>query len=262
MGTHISRPGPKNAERSNEEPPKDVASQTARAFLGIRDRLLRGDLPRRKRIPEIRLSEELCMSRTPVRMALERLAHLGLLDAGAKGGFFVREFTVTDVRDAIEVRAVLEGTAARKAAERRVADSDLDGLRRLRDELDAFTELTTASFERYMALNECFHDTIDDLAGSPILSRMLERAKSLPFASASAMVFSTSLLADSHRTLALAQEHHRAIAEAIGNGEGMRAEYLAREHALIARTAFERVLSNDAHLDTVPGGALIAVAGR
>ena len=53
-----------------------------------------------------------------MRLALERLAHEGLLEALPKGGFCIREFTIEDVWDAIEILGVLEGTAARLAAER------------------------------------------------------------------------------------------------------------------------------------------------
>src|SRR5262245_37391405 len=95
----------------------DVDSQTARAFIVIRERLLRGDFARGERISELPLVARLSMSRTPIRLALERLAHIGLLDAGATGGFTVREFTLVEVLDAIELRGVLEGTAARLAAE-------------------------------------------------------------------------------------------------------------------------------------------------
>lgn len=235
----------------------EVASQTGRALLGIRECVLRGEFSRGERISEVGISEKLQMSRTPIRMALEKLAHLGLLDIGAKGGFFVREFTVADVRDAIEVRAVLEGTAARLAAERLSKDSELDRLRRLRDEIDGLSALTVTSLQSYMDSNEAFHAALVELSKSPMLKRMIEQASSLPFASPNAMVFSTSMLDASQRTLAIAQEQHRAIVEAIERGEGTRAEHLAREHARLGRIAFDRVLSNPGLLSSVPGGPLI-----
>jgi len=249
------------SEDTPGQPPEsdssEVASQTSRALLGIRECVLRGEFSRGERISEIGISERLQMSRTPIRMALERLAHLGLLEVGAKGGFFVREFTVADVRDAIEVRAVLEGTAARLAAERRGSDSELDRLRRIRDRIDGLSELTVTSLDAYMSWNEAFHTTLVELSKSPMLRRMLEQASSLPFASLNAMVFSTSMLDTSHRTLAIAQEQHRALVEAIENGEGTRAEHLAREHARLAKIAFDRVVSNPGLLRNVPGGPLI-----
>src|SRR5262245_16709324 len=116
--------------------------------------LLRGDFRRGERISELPLSSRLGVSRTPIRLALERLAHEGLLEGWPAGGFIVREFTVSDVWDAIELRGVLEGTAARLAAERLEKDRQLDALRKYRDAMDAIRELTAESFARYLDLNE------------------------------------------------------------------------------------------------------------
>jgi GntR family transcriptional regulator of vanillate catabolism len=253
----IMNPEHTPADQASDGLGSEVASQTGRALLGIRECLLRGEFSRGERISEVGISERLQMSRTPVRMALERLAHLGLLDTGAKGGFFVRGFTIADVRDAIEIRAVLEGTAARLAAERLSSDSELDHLCAIRDRIRSLSELSVTSLDTYMDWNEAFHAAIVELSKSAMLKRMLEQANSLPFASPNAMVFSTSMLAEAHRTLAIAQEQHRAIVEAIKHREGTRAEHLAREHALLARIAFDRVLSNPSLLRSVPGGPLI-----
>src|SRR3989442_9957369 len=95
----------------------DVASQTARALIRVREMLLKGEVARGERISELPLVARLCMSRTPIRLALERLAHIGLLEAAATGRFTVLELTLAEGRDAIEVRGVREGTAARQAAE-------------------------------------------------------------------------------------------------------------------------------------------------
>ena len=114
--------------RSTNAPQSDVTSQTVRALLGIREILLRGELARGERISELPLVARLGMSRTPIRLALDRLAHVGLLQTGSGGGFTVREFTLAEVRDAIELRGVLEGTAARLAAERLTDTAELQAL--------------------------------------------------------------------------------------------------------------------------------------
>src|SRR5688572_33156415 len=240
----------------------DVASQTARAFIGVRELLLRGNFERGERISELPLVARLGMSRTPIRLALERLAHIGLLDAGATGGFTVRQFTLVEVLDAIEVRGVLEGTAARLAAERLSHDLELEPLRRYARQIEAIDRLTIDSFAHYMDMNEAFHAALVDLSKSAIVRRHIEQVNSLPFASPSAMVFPTSILRQSAETLAIAVEHHRAILEAIGNRQGTRAESLAREHAYVARRVLELALSDTDALSRVPGGPLINVSGR
>jgi GntR family transcriptional regulator of vanillate catabolism len=256
-----SRPSVRSAH-ANGSRNGDVASQTARALIRVREMLLRGEVERGERISELPLAARLGMSRTPIRLALERLAHIGLLEATATGGFNVREFTIAEVRDAIEVRGVLEGTAARLAAERLTDSGELEEARHHCRQMESLTRLTVDSFAEYMDVNEAFHSAILDLAKTAMLRRMLELTNSLPFASPSAMVFPSSVLPKSDETLAIAQEHHRAMLEAIAKRQGTRAEALAREHALLARRVLDVALSDRDALSRVPGGRLINVASR
>lgn len=239
--------------------PADVASQTARALLSLRELLLRGEFAPGERMSELPLVARLGVSRTPIRLALEQLAHMGLLDVNASGGFIVRGFTPSEALDAIEIRGVLEGTAARLAAERLSSGAELEPLRRQCKEMEEFDRLTLESFARYMEQNAAFHAAILRLAKSPMLLRAMQQAVSLPFASPSAMVFPTSGLANADETLAIAKEHHRGIVEAIAARQGTRAESLAREHAFIGRRVLELALSDRAAMRRIPGASLISV---
>src|SRR6266852_5426271 len=96
---------------------RDSASQISRATLGLRELLLQGAFRPGQRIAEIPLSAKLGVSRTPLRLAFEKLEHEGLVHAIAHSGFAASEFTLTDIWDAIETRGILEGAAARIAAE-------------------------------------------------------------------------------------------------------------------------------------------------
>jgi GntR family transcriptional regulator of vanillate catabolism len=243
----------------------DVASQTGRAVLNLREMLLRGDFPRGERISELSLVAPLGASRTPIRLALERLAHEGLLEVWPTGGFIVREFTMDDVWDAIEVRGLLEGAAAKLAAERLVDETELASLHKCREEMDAilyqggdeYISPSIDAFARYMDLNEIFHSTLLDLAKSPMLRRTLEQVISLPFASPSAMVYIRSKLPRETEMFAIGEEQHRAILEAVQKRQGHRAESLAREHACLSRRVLELSLSDKDILSSVPGGSLI-----
>src|SRR5512134_1358649 len=157
-------------------PRGDVAnSQTTKATLGLRELLLNGAFKPRARVPELRLVEELGVSRTPLRTALMTLEREGLLETLPGGGFVVREFTRADIDDAIELRGVLEGTAARFAAERLDSDDELDELRELCRELDTVVRNPgLETFMEYLQLNQEFHDAFRELAKSPQLARALE----------------------------------------------------------------------------------------
>ena len=78
-------------------------------MLALREMVLRGDFAPGERLAELTLVPRLRASRTPVRLALDQLAHEGLLEALPTTGFRVRQFAPADIRDAIEIRGVLEG---------------------------------------------------------------------------------------------------------------------------------------------------------
>src|SRR4030088_2842203 len=84
----------------------------------IRESILGGSVVTGERLNEVRLSRTLAVSRTPVRAALQALAGEGLLDYAPNRGFTVREFPLDAIVDAYDIRASLEGAAARFAAER------------------------------------------------------------------------------------------------------------------------------------------------
>jgi GntR family transcriptional regulator of vanillate catabolism len=152
---------------------------------------------------------------------------------------------------------MLEGAAARLSAERLVDDSELATMRKYRDAMESMLRPNIDSFAYYLELNEAFHTALADLSKSPLLRRMLERVKSLPFASPSSLVFAPSKLPQSASLLAIGQEHHSAIVEAIQSRQGARAESVAREHAQLSRRNLESVLADRDILNTLPGAALI-----
>jgi GntR family transcriptional regulator of vanillate catabolism len=195
-----------------------------------------------------------------VRLALERLAHEGLLEALPTTGFRVRVFTPTDVQDAIEVRGVLEGTAARLAAERLSDPAELDALRTSCRETAALLPMTVDRFVRYLDLNESFHRELWRLAKSPVLIRALEAAVALPFAAPGALVFGETESEQGTVQAMIAIEHHRAIVEAIENREGTRAESLAREHSRVARSNLERALREPRSSSPVPGASFVRLS--
>ena len=221
--------------------------------------LLHGELARGERISELPLVARLGTSRTPIRLALERLAQMGLLDVLPTGGFAVRGFSLAEALDAIELRGVLEGTAARFAVERLKDDSELNAMRRACAQMEALGSLTIDTFEVYMDLNETFHSALVDLAKSAMLQRSIAQAGSLPFASASAMVFPTSVMPNAGTHLLIASDQHRSIIEAIAQRQGARAESLAREHAHLARRVLTVAMSDTDTLRHIPGAPLLHV---
>jgi GntR family transcriptional regulator of vanillate catabolism len=237
-------------------------TQTLAALLRLRDLILEGKLAPGERLSEVAVTERLGVSRTPVRAALARLEHEGLVEALPSGGYAVRAFSHRDVSDAIEIRGALEGLAARLAAERGYTPAELAQLKEIVagiDVLVARPDLTEDEFASYVELNEAFHAAVVSLADSPTLADQLARSYALPFASPSGFVMAQANQPEARTILILAQEHHRAVVESIEAREGARAEALMREHARLARRNLHLALRHKGGLDQVRGGGLISL---
>lgn len=233
---------------------------TKRAAHELRQRIMHGSLRGGERLYEVALAEELSISRTPVREAMSRLAEEGLLERAPSRGFIVRSFSLRDVIDAIELRGVLEGTAARMAAERGVGANRLRLIKEIITELDTcFDERSDeVNFDNYSELNATFHAELAEICDSTVIQREIERVLSLPFASPSAFVLDGPDTVAARRSLIQAQAQHKNLVSAIENREGSRAEAIAREHARIARANLELSRQANSSRDTnVPGLALI-----
>jgi GntR family transcriptional regulator of vanillate catabolism len=232
-------------------------SQLGRTVLRLREMILKGEFGPGERISEHPLTGRLGVSRTPIRLALERLAHEGLLEPYPTGGFIVRKFTLQDIWDGIEVRGLLEGGAARLAAERLMDDTELGSLRKVQQDMDAMGEPTVESFPAYLDLNDMFHCEIVRLSKSEMLREALDRLFSFPLSSPRILVSVRPKLAEATHIFIVSQEHHHRIIDAIAKRQGARAESLAREHAQLTRRNLEIALADTDFLSSLPGGSLI-----
>ncbi len=235
-------------------------SQWLAAKLGLRQLILDGELGAGDRLSELRLAARLGVSRTPLRLALGQLEHEGLLEALPGGGFAIRSFSRDQVADAIDLRGVLEGSAARLAAERVRGPRDLGELVSCVAQLDRIVDPDRAEvedFEFYVELNERFHTELVALSRSDALHAAYEHALALPFASPSAFVLLQAELPASHHTMLDAQRQHHHLLDAIESGDGDRAEQVARDHARLALANLDSALGSADALEKLPGGSLI-----
>jgi DNA-binding GntR family transcriptional regulator len=98
-------------------PPRPDYNLTTTVFEAIRDNIVNARLVPGGRVSEASLAQQLQVSKTPVREALLRLRHIGLVEPAGRGLRVVLP-SVEAIRDAFEYRAGMEGTAARYAAQR------------------------------------------------------------------------------------------------------------------------------------------------
>jgi DNA-binding GntR family transcriptional regulator len=138
----------------------------------VKDRILQwileGELAPGSRIVETRVARELGTSQAPVREALRDLATLGVVEMQAYRGARVRRPTKRELVEAMEVRAELEGMAARLAAVR-ITDDCLTELRRLMDEMEVWAEAGDA--HEHAIKNTEFHAAVVRASGNQTLER-------------------------------------------------------------------------------------------
>jgi GntR family transcriptional regulator of vanillate catabolism len=252
-------PSPKLQKITRREAARP-SSQTARATLALREMLVQGLFRPGERIREVPLAARLDVSRIPLHLALERLVHEGFLEMHPRRGFIVQHFSTVDIYDSIELRGMLEGAAARLAAERLRDVKDLAPMESTATDMLALvrkSKLTIDGFRRYIDLNAEFHAHLIALAHSRMLQRAIERACTLPFASPSAFLKRQTISPDLRELFLISADQHFQIIEAITGREGMRAEIITREHARVARRNLEDALRSREVPSDIPGSRLI-----
>lgn len=132
----------------------------------VRDLIIEGSLAPGARIYEEQLARTLGVSRTPMREALKTLASEGLIELAAARGAVVKRFSPKDVRDMLDVLAVLESFAARLACQT-ASDDQIAELRALHDRMTGFFKARNRL--EYYKLNQDFHSGVLRLSGNAAL---------------------------------------------------------------------------------------------
>ena len=211
-------------------------SAGAAAAEQIRDAIVDGRLEPGHRLKEEQLARELGISRTPVREALVMLQSEGLVDALPNRGSTVRTYSLRDLEEMYELRELLEGHAARRAAER-VADQELVALRA---SCARFSDLVQGRDVRALVEeNSVFHHAILVAAGSDRLASMLREVVSLPLVYRSYVWYSPEQAAAS-------RDYHYELVETFARRDLDLAESTMRRHVRDARDVLVAHFSEEA----------------
>lgn len=142
-----------------------------RTYARLREDIVSGELSAERPLLEDRVADRYGVSRTPVREALRRLEQDGLVERASRG-YRIRQLRPDEVSDIYEARMLLEGHAARSAAERH---RSVDALR-LRQAHQRMAQLPdgSARSER-VTVNQQFHRIIWESAGNHAILELLTR---------------------------------------------------------------------------------------
>ncbi|HEY8050558.1 MAG TPA: GntR family transcriptional regulator [Ramlibacter sp.] len=188
----------------------------------LREQILSGALAGGERLVEGRLSEELGVSRVPVREALRKLASEGLVSIEPRRGASVISYTDDQVRELVEVRATLEGLNAKLAAKRH-DESKMAELQTILDE--GIRRADSADPLTLIQLNERFHDALSNIAANSVLRDMMRSLRER-----TAMLFAPLNKGRSRQTW----DEHAAILRAVIMGDAEMASFLATRHVYSA----------------------------
>jgi DNA-binding GntR family transcriptional regulator len=215
----------------------------------IRDGILEGRLRPGERLREDMLAKELDVSRTPVREAIAMLQAEGLLDGHQHRGAQVRSYTPAELEEIYDLRSILEGYAARRAATR-ITQRDLT---RLRTSVERMEKLKPKDLEHLVQQNGIFHDTILQAADSQRLVAMVTQTRALPLIYQSYAWYTPA-------QLSLSLEYHRRVLSALERHDAEQAEYDMRHHLFNAREALTSAYAEAADSGDEPPRAIQAVS--
>jgi DNA-binding GntR family transcriptional regulator len=224
----------------------------ARTYDVLWQRLEDGELPAGARLRDTDWATRLGVSRTPVREALRKLAHDGVLDPLGPGGYEVHRFSAAEVGELYRCRAALEALAAEEAARRNGA-ALAEAL--ARNVAEAAEALARDDLEVLQRLNGAFHDAVLDAAATPYLQRLLEQTRRLVRVARRQLL--AQALADRaprgayREGLVRVLDDHRALQHAIAEGDGARAGALMRGHLLATARDMGALLDAADALDAV-----------
>lgn len=204
-------------------------------YTFLRNAIIDGKLKPGDRVVERKIADDLNVSRTPIREAIRQLEQEGLLSHLPQRGVVVTSLTTRDVWELYTIRAVLEGLAARLAAER-ISPGEVNQLEVL---LSGMEKVLGINNDELDELHRKFHRLIVTAAQSPRLGQMVRSM------SEHAIMFTRiGYEAPGRRREAL--DEHRALLNAIKNGHVEQAEQIARRHTERSCDAYfiQRALSD------------------
>ncbi len=204
---------PTSARPDGRRPPVDVAG-------AIREAVLRGEYVPGQRLIEAELSAEYGASRSVVRTALQELATEGLIELQRHRGARVRRVSLAEAIEITEVRRVVEGLIAAKAAERATPEQ-IAGLRRVGETMRQAAEHLDAL--EYSQLNARLHELVREAAGHRTAASIIERLRGQ-------IVRHQFRLAFQPGRPALSLSQHQKIIEAIANRDPAAAAAAMHEH--------------------------------
>jgi DNA-binding GntR family transcriptional regulator len=201
----------------------DTSSLSSRVYERLLTAIVRQELQVGQPLDVENLARSFGVSRTPVQLAIARLADLGLVEIKPRKGTFVARLTAQDVHELFEVRGLIEVNAVRKGA-KLATDSELMAVKGLVQGLQGLSSGDQyIDYHAFLEQDRQFHSTIVTLGKNRRLVLMYNQARTLielTRASASKQIGGA----------AVTHERHTAIVEALVARDGEKAAVAVERH--------------------------------
>ena len=191
----------------------------------VERQLLPGD-----KIPQEKLAEDLGISRTPLINALKFLEKEKLVRSIPRRGFFMRKFTQREMISIFELREVLEGLAARKAAQK-ITEKQIAQLSRFFQQFGGDKEI--ADIRAYAREDRRFHNFLLEIGAKEFLKSILETYNII--SSSYQVLAPEGLVRPPGETI----REHRAMIAAIARRDAEAAENIMRQHFKRSRAVLQ-----------------------
>jgi DNA-binding GntR family transcriptional regulator len=205
-----------------------------KAYSILKDMIIKRRLLPGQKIPQEKLARDLGISRTPLISALKFLEQEKLLESVPRRGFFVRLFSKEEMVYIFELREVLEGLAARRAASK-ITDAQILKLNCFFQ--DFAKQKNISDYKRYAREDRRFHNFIIDVGAKEFLKSILLTTNIISFSYQ--VLHSEGLVRPPDETI----QEHLSVIEAIKVRDSEAAEDLMRLHFKKSLTYLKREIN-------------------
>jgi DNA-binding GntR family transcriptional regulator len=178
------------------------------------------------------LTEQLEISRTPIREAILMLERDGLVNSVSRVGFFVTEITEQDLKDLFELREWLECQVAQKAASR-LTDADLERIDHLIQA--SIPAVEKGDLDKFLDVDIELHNLLLERANNRRLIVMMETIRDLTYRE-------RALSVKSPENIKATLVEHQELAAALRNRDGVEANRLMKKHLGAVRDRVLQIL--------------------
>ena len=192
-----------------------------KAYLILKNMIISRKLLPGDKIPQEKLAHDLGISRTPLVSALKYLEKEKLVEAIPRRGFYVRLFSKEEMISIFELREVLEGLAARRAA-RNISNVQINKLKKFFEQFKRLSDITDIS--AYAIEDRRFHNFITEIGAKEFLKSILENYNIISYSYQ--LVSSEGLVRTPNETI----HEHLAMIDAISTKDEDLAEDIMRQH--------------------------------